>query len=89
MSFPGWNCMTHRQALQGFPDMSQISLHKTMKSTYLFIAVPAGSREVTITFNFISERTVLSSNLFGETENLRIASILTETSTGYLKKTSL
>jgi hypothetical protein len=24
---PGWNCMTHRQALQGFPDTSQVSLH--------------------------------------------------------------
>jgi hypothetical protein len=28
---PGWNCMTHRQALQGFPDMSQVLLHKNNK----------------------------------------------------------
>jgi hypothetical protein len=25
---PGWNCMTHRQALQSFPDKNQVSLHK-------------------------------------------------------------
>jgi hypothetical protein len=25
---PGWNCMTHRQALQGFLDKSQLPLHK-------------------------------------------------------------
>jgi hypothetical protein len=25
---PGRNCMTHRQALQDFPDTSQVSLHK-------------------------------------------------------------
>jgi hypothetical protein len=28
---PGWNCMTHRQALQDFPGMIQISLHKYNK----------------------------------------------------------
>jgi hypothetical protein len=28
---PGWNCMTHRQALQDFPDTSQVSLHKNNK----------------------------------------------------------
>jgi hypothetical protein len=27
----GWNCMTHRQALQGFPDTSEVSLHKNNK----------------------------------------------------------
>jgi hypothetical protein len=25
---PGWNCMTHRQELQDFPDTSQVSPHK-------------------------------------------------------------
>jgi hypothetical protein len=28
---PGWNCMTHRQALQGFPETSQVLLHKNNK----------------------------------------------------------
>jgi hypothetical protein len=28
---PGWNCMTHSQALQRFPHMSQVSLHKNNK----------------------------------------------------------
>jgi hypothetical protein len=28
---PGWKCMTHRQALQGFPDTSRVSLHKKNK----------------------------------------------------------
>jgi hypothetical protein len=32
---PGWNCMTHRQALQGFPDTSQVSLHKNNKINLL------------------------------------------------------
>jgi hypothetical protein len=27
----GWNFMTHCQALQGFPDTSQVSLHKNNK----------------------------------------------------------
>jgi hypothetical protein len=31
---------------------------KTIKLTYLYTTVPAGSREVTVAFNFISERTV-------------------------------
>jgi hypothetical protein len=44
---PGWNCMTHREALQGFADTSQVSL-RTKQSNQLnsFIAVPAGSRQV-------------------------------------------
>jgi hypothetical protein len=29
------------------------------KSTYFFLAVSAGSREVTVKFNFISERIVM------------------------------
>jgi hypothetical protein len=57
--------VTHCQALQVFPDVSQVSLHKTINSTQLFIAVPAGSRGVTVAFNFINERTVAS-----ETVNL-------------------
>jgi hypothetical protein len=33
---PGRNCMTHRQALQDFPDTSQAWLIKTIKSSYCF-----------------------------------------------------
>jgi hypothetical protein len=57
----GWNYMDHRKALQSFPDTSQVSpLKKTkIKVTYKYIAaVSTGSREVTVTFNFISECTV-------------------------------
>jgi hypothetical protein len=52
--------MIQRQALQGFPYASQVSIHKKQKKQNLtfFIAVPAGSREVTIAFNFINERSV-------------------------------
>lgn len=28
LSLPGWNYMTHRQALQRFADVGQVSLHK-------------------------------------------------------------
>jgi hypothetical protein len=28
---PGWTFMTHRQVLQGFPDTSQVLLHKNNK----------------------------------------------------------
>jgi hypothetical protein len=28
---PGRNCITHRQAIQDFPDTSQVSLHKNNK----------------------------------------------------------
>jgi hypothetical protein len=52
---PSWNCMTHRQALKGFPD----TIHKSNKiNLSFFIAVPTGSREVTFAFNFISELSV-------------------------------
>jgi hypothetical protein len=55
---PGWNCMTHHQVLQSFPDTNEVLLHKAKKSTSLFfIAVPAGIREVTVAFSFISEHT--------------------------------
>jgi hypothetical protein len=51
--------MAHRQALQGFPDMSQESLHKNNKiNSPFFFAVPVGSWEVTVAFNFVGERTV-------------------------------
>jgi hypothetical protein len=40
---------------------------KTTKSTYL-AAIPAGSREVTVVFNFVSERTVERS----QTSSVRI-----------------
>jgi hypothetical protein len=28
---PGFNCLTHRWVLQGYPDTSQVSLHKNNK----------------------------------------------------------
>jgi hypothetical protein len=35
---PGWNCMTYRQVLQGFPDIIQASLHKkTIKLVHFFL----------------------------------------------------
>jgi hypothetical protein len=34
---PGWNCLTHRQALQGFSDTSQVSLHKNNKINLPFL----------------------------------------------------
>jgi hypothetical protein len=34
---PDWNCMTHRQALQGFPDTSQVSLHNNNKINLITI----------------------------------------------------
>jgi urea transporter len=44
---------------QGFPDTSQVLLRKNNKiNLSFFIAVPAGSWEVTVAFNFISERTI-------------------------------
>jgi hypothetical protein len=51
--------MTRRQALQHFPDTSQVSLHKIINQLTFFIVVPAESREVTVALNFVSERTVL------------------------------
>jgi hypothetical protein len=51
--------MTHRQALQGFPDMNQVSLHINNKINLFFFAAPAGRWELTVAFNFIGERTVL------------------------------
>jgi hypothetical protein len=51
--------MIHRQVLQRFPDTSQVSLHKNHKINLPWKAVPPGSREVTVAFNFISERSVI------------------------------
>lgn len=39
---PGWNWMTHRQVLQGFPDACQLSLHKNNKIDLPAIAVVPG-----------------------------------------------
>jgi hypothetical protein len=55
---PGWNCKTHCQALQGFLDTSQVSLHKNNKINSPLFCSSAGSREMTVAFNFINERTV-------------------------------
>jgi hypothetical protein len=43
---PSCNCMTHCHATEGFPDMSQISLHKSNEINLIFIAVPADGRQV-------------------------------------------
>jgi hypothetical protein len=51
--------MSHRQALQGFLDKSQALLHANNKiNSPFFVAVPAGSPELVVAFNFISERIV-------------------------------
>jgi hypothetical protein len=55
---PGWNCIIHRQVLQSLPIRVKYRSIKTIKATYLFVAGPTGNREVTVAFNFISERTV-------------------------------
>jgi hypothetical protein len=39
---------------------------KTIKPSYLFAAVPAGSQEVTVALNFVSERTLFSAERLGE-----------------------
>jgi hypothetical protein len=58
----GWNCMTHLQALQDFSDTNRVSHHKNNKNkknnllTSQQFLPRAG--EVTVAFNFISERTV-------------------------------
>jgi hypothetical protein len=55
----GWNCMTHRKALHGFPDTSQVSLHKTIKSTYQYYnSSSCREAECEVAFNFISGHTV-------------------------------
>lgn len=41
---PGWKCMTHCQALQGFPDTNQASLNKIISCRY------AGMRQLCSTF---------------------------------------
>jgi hypothetical protein len=52
----GWNCMTHRQALQGFAnDASQALLHTHNKINLL--AVPAGAGKWQL--RSISERAVV------------------------------
>jgi hypothetical protein len=56
--FPAPDCVTHRQALQGFPDMSQVALHKNNKINLPIHSSPCREPEVTIAFNFISERTI-------------------------------
>jgi hypothetical protein len=63
----GWNCKTHRQALQGFPDTSQVSLHKNNKINLFKDSSSAGIREVTVAFNFISERSVFIIIITGST----------------------
>jgi hypothetical protein len=47
--------MTHRQALQGFPDRVK---YRSENQLTEMKAVPAGNWEVTVSFNFISERTL-------------------------------
>jgi hypothetical protein len=47
--------MTHRQALQSFPDTSQASLHKNKIDLR---SLSSSRRQMAVAFNFISERTV-------------------------------
>jgi hypothetical protein len=52
--------MTHRQALQDFPDTSQVSLHKNNKIDLPPLKKGAENDvPVTVAYRFISERTVL------------------------------
>jgi hypothetical protein len=60
---PGWNCMTHCQALQDFPGTSQVSLYVTIKSAYKNNSSSCRSRRVTLAFCFISECAVLHLNI--------------------------
>jgi hypothetical protein len=54
----GWNCMTHR--FKVFPIRGKYRSIKQQNQLIYIIALPAGSREVTVAFNFKSERTVQS-----------------------------
>jgi hypothetical protein len=53
---PGWNCMTHRQALQCFPYTSQVSLHRNKINLSILQQFLPGAVKKTVAFNFISER---------------------------------
>jgi hypothetical protein len=56
---PGRNCISHHQALQDFPDTSQVSLHKNNEIKKNFLqGVPKNDVPVTAACRFISERTV-------------------------------
>lgn len=55
---PGWNCKTHRQALQVIPNT--ILLHKdNIMNLANILAAPARGREVTVEFNFVRTYTFL------------------------------
>jgi hypothetical protein len=51
---------THRQPLQGFPDVCTVWLQGD-KSAYLFYSSSCQKPEATFAINFISERSVTSS----------------------------
>jgi hypothetical protein len=57
---PIWNCMTHCQALKGFPNTSQVSVDKNKKISLRFYSCSCREPEVTAALNFISEHTALS-----------------------------
>jgi hypothetical protein len=50
---------------KGFPDESQVSLHKNNKINLKIIAVSVANREVAVSFNFISERNVCGARYHG------------------------
>jgi len=54
---PGRSCMTHSQALQGFPEASQTYLHKNNINLLYSLA---RKTEVTDAFRFISEHTAVT-----------------------------
>jgi hypothetical protein len=55
---PVRNCMTDRQALQDFPDTSQVSFHENNKINSPDRGAETDAPE-TVAFRFISERTVM------------------------------
>jgi hypothetical protein len=55
---PGRKCTTHHQALEDFPDTSQVSLYTKSKISSPEIRGAGNDAPVTVAFRFISERTV-------------------------------
>jgi hypothetical protein len=53
-----WKLLSLTRAVQGFPNKSQLQHQNTVKPTYLYYINFFVSREVRVTFNFVSECTV-------------------------------
>jgi hypothetical protein len=58
--------MTYRQALQDFPDTSEVSLHKNNKINLPIFRGAETDVPVTFAFLFISERTVCYGKINGQ-----------------------